>query len=280
MFVGAHIKKEKTLLKTLEKITEYGGNSLQFFTKSPQVNQPADITKFDKEAKDITEYCTHHKITTVIHSAYTINIAAPCMNDKRTILLKDTYWFNNIINDLIIADKLGCLGVVVHVGKSTKQSKDIAMNNMLVFVNSVIKFIDKKKLNTCLILETAAGQGTEMLVDLDEFIQFYKTINRPDVFRLCFDTAHVWAAGYDIVPAYIKIQEETDNGIIVIHMNGSKVKKGSKKDRHETIFSGEINLEDITELILNTTPNTSIILETPNDNPDEIEYISINIHDK
>ena len=280
MFIGAHIKKEKTLLKTLQKINQYNGNALQFFTKSPQTIEPANISKFDTEIDTIIEYCNNHNITTVIHSAYIVNIATPCINDKRIILLKDTFWYNNIINDLIIAHKLGSIGVVVHVGKSTKQDKDTAMNNMITFVQAIIKFIDKKKLNTTLILETGAGQGTEMLVDLNELIQFYNLINRPDVFKLCFDTAHVWAAGYDIIPAYTKIQEETDNAISVIHMNGSKVKKGSKKDRHETIFSGEIDLKDIKQFItiLNQTmPSSTIILETPTDDPEEIAFIANNL---
>ena len=275
MFIGAHLKSEKTLLKTLQKLTKYGGNSLQFFTKSPQTIKPPDISKYDNDIDEIKEYCK--SITTVIHSSYIINIAAPCLNDKRTILLKDTYWYNNIINELIIADKLGCIGVVVHVGKYTKQDKQVALANMNKFIRKVIKFIDKNSLNTSLILETGAGQGTEMLVDIDEYIQFYNQIQRPDVFKLCFDTAHVWAAGYDILPAYSKIQEETNNAIAVIHMNGSKVKQGSRIDRHETIFESEIPLTDIKQLILyanKISPNSTIILETPVDNPTEIEYIS------
>lgn len=274
MYIGAHLDSEKTLLKTLNKLhTIFQGNALQFFTKSPVVKKPADIHKYDTYIDDILDFCKKHQVQTVIHSAYTINIASPLLNNKRKIDLIDTYWYQNVVNDLIIAHKLGSIGTIIHVGKYTTNNPDDSLNNMIHFVSQIIKFIDENNLNTSLIIETAAGQGSEMLVDIDEFIDFYKIFNRPDVLKLCFDTAHVWASGYDITQSYQKIQENTNNAIAVVHMNGSKFEKGSKKDRHESIFQGYIPIQDINNLMKIITPNSVIILETPNDDKNEIKFL-------
>lgn len=267
--IGAHVNREKTLKKTIEKLYSYGGNSLQLFTSNPQSLSPANVDKYLKEYEIIKDL----KCKFVIHSSYTINIATL---DPKQIELNTKI----IANDLLIANKFKAIGVILHVGKYVKNNPDKCMIQMKVFLLEIINFIKINNLkNTKIILETAAGQGTEMLVNIDEFINFTKDFDN-NYFALCFDTCHVWSAGFDIIEAYNKIQKETNGLINVIHFNGSKTLKGSLKDRHESLFTETNTIPiDILKKFANNLKNIMIILETPNEceYKKEIEFIMINM---
>ena len=64
--------------------------------------------------------------------------------------------------------------------------------------------MDSKKLKTKLIIETPAGQGTELLTDLNDFVDFYNNFSKEQqkYLGICFDTAHTWALGYELIEAY------------------------------------------------------------------------------
>lgn len=267
VFVGAHIKKEKTLAKTIDNIKKLGGSTLQFFTSNPKSKQAANLKRYEEEADTITHKYSDVKL--VIHASYVINVATPLDN----VVGSDI--FKNVINDLIVADMLNAVGVVIHVGKSTSYTVESATNNMEVFIRAIISCMSEMNIKTKLLLETAAGQGTELLVDIDELIEFYNHINEHQYFGLCFDTCHVWSAGFDITGAFKKIQEKTDNAIAVIHLNGSKTKQGSCVDRHDSLDNGYIPLETIKMFIQNLSQDSVVVLETPDENKfeDEIKLV-------
>ena len=248
--IGAHINREKTLRKTIEKLYKYGGNALQIFTSNPSNCSPANLDKYIKEYESIKDL----QCNFVIHGSYTINIASL---DPKQIKLN----MNTITTDLIIADKYKAIGVILHVGKYVKNNPKDCMKQMKVFMLEIIEFIKDNNLNTKIILETGAGQGTEMIVDIDEFNNFTKDLDKK-YFGICFDTCHVWSAGFDIIEAYNKLQKNT----IVIHFNGSKTPKGSLKDRHEQLFcdTNTIPIDKLTTFAKNLK-NVMIILETPNE---------------
>lgn len=272
MFIGAHIKKEKTLIKTLNNIKKINGNALQFFTDSPKKFEPVNPIKYFLEKDEILK--KYSDIGLVIHSAYTINISRFEVNTEIGNKI-----YECLMNDLVIASNLNALGVIVHVGKYVNMSIPKALHNMYSCIMILIQAMKELKLRTKIILETAAGQGSELLVDINEFINFYNEINIPEYFGLCFDTCHVYSAGFKIKEAYNKIQDNTNNGICVIHLNGSKTIFGSKKDRHESLNKGFITHEILSEFLQNIKKDLMIILETPDDNLKniEIEFIKQNM---
>ena len=148
--IGAHINREKTLKKTINKLHLYGGNALQLFTSNPSNVSSANLEKYLKEydtIKDISN-CEF-----VIHASYTINIGT--LNPKQIEIN-----MNVIKTDLIIADKYKAIGVILHVGKYVKNDRNECMIQMKDFLMEVIMFIKDNNLNTKIILETGAGQGT------------------------------------------------------------------------------------------------------------------------
>ncbi len=59
-------------------------------------------------------------------------------------------------------------------------------------------------MKTKLIIETPAGQGTELLKDLNDFVAFFNGFSKEQkkILGICFDTAHTWAIGYELAEAY------------------------------------------------------------------------------
>jgi len=88
---------------------------------------------------------------------------------------------------------------------------------------------------------------------------------------VCFDTCHVFAAGYDIRDElrYEKTMKELGRrigiGLIkVIHLNDAKKELGSRVDRHEHIGKGFIGLEGFRCLLRDGRfAEVPMVIETP-----------------
>jgi deoxyribonuclease IV len=277
-YVGAHINRDKTIVKTMENIKNAGGNALQIFVSSPRSTALTDMVKYNSVSREIKEYLKQNDFKLVIHSPYVINVASEFKNGKRTLTIDECYWIKTIINQLEISDLIGSIGVVLHVGKHVKLSYNDGLENMRTAIKYVLNDISKKKLNTKLILETPAGQGTELLTDLKDFIKFYNSFTKDEqkYLGICLDTAHTWALGYDLDEAYnLLFSKGNAKNITLIHLNNSLVEKGAKKDRHATILNGMIPNDKMNDFIKSIKNNkTVIILETPSTDYDkEIAHI-------
>ena len=272
-YVGAHINRDKTIVKTMENIKNAGGNALQIFVSSPRSTALTDIAKYNSVSHEIKEYLKQNDFKLVIHSPYVINVASEFKNGKRTLTIDECYWIKTIINQLEISDLIGSIGVVLHVGKHVKLSYNDGLKNMKVAIKYVLNDILTKNLNTKLILETPAGQGTELLTDLKDFIEFYNSFTKDEqkYLGICLDTAHTWALGYDLDEAYdLLFSKSNAKNITLIHLNNSQVKKGAKKDRHATILDGMIPNDKMNDFIKSIKKNkTVIILETPSTDYDK-----------
>lgn len=104
--------------------------------------------------------------------------------------------------------------------------------------------------NTQILLETMAGQGTSIGSTFEEIAYLLDAMNHPEFMGVCFDTAHVFAAGYDIrgYEGYETVLREFDKIIGIkkiktIHVNDSKTGFGSRSDRHACIGEGKLGLE-------------------------------------
>jgi deoxyribonuclease-4 len=269
-YIGAHISREKTLIETLNKIKENGGNALQIFVSNPRSIQVRKLNeKFIKDTKEIKNYLNINDFKLVIHSPYTINLAANPIYNKRQIDLKDCYWIKILIHELTMAHQLGAVGCVVHCGKHTTNSYENGIANMRNAIIYIINYLIENKLESKLILETSTGQGSEVLSNIDDFLNFYNsfTNKQKEYLKLCIDTCHIWAAGYELIDVFNLIKKyDNFNDIYVIHINNSKNKKGSRLDRHDVIKSGFIPLIDLIQFIkmMNKMNHNIInILETP-----------------
>lgn len=228
---GKHIKKVKgSYLKSLKEYHETNDVPFnipsQIFTGSPSgwrltKRNPDDETK-------TKEYIEKNKISLYIHSKYLINLAKPCTPEFK-------YQLDALQYDLTVGSKIGAKGVVVHVGKSVKETNiKKCIENMKENMRS-LSIVD----GCPLLLETPAGQGTELLTDINEFREFMIDFENDSNYGICIDTCHVFACGYDPAEYLDKINLPVN----LVHLNDSKEPKKSKKDRHEVVGKGFIGKE-------------------------------------
>lgn len=280
IYTGAHISREKTLIDTMNVIKENGGNCLQIFASNPRSAALVNIDNYIKIAEEVTTYCRENDFKLVIHSPYTINLAKEFKNGKKTLGISDCYWVQLLLHELHIAELLGCIGVVVHVGKHTSLTYDEGLKNMSNVIHYVAKEMHKNKLKTKLLIETPAGQGTELLKDLPSFIEFFNSFAKEEreYLGICLDTAHVWSAGYELEEAYKILFSKNAKDVAVIHYNNSKDVKGAMVDKHASIFDGKIpkaSMQGFLNLLKALKHKPVIVLETPSHElKKEISWIS------
>lgn len=240
--IGCHIGKQKTLMETVGSVAG-SGKPYQMFLGGPQNSHlKKDLAK-SKDASDTKELIKATGTEMFIHSQYIINLCAKCEDDWNIRLLKD---------NLEVGQAMGAKGVVVHVGKSTKQSIPEAMERMRSVIRECLPSASKE----CpLLLETPAGQGTEMLTDMNEFLDFVESF-KDERFRMCLDTCHVFACrnpkdpakkGYDPI-AYLQAALARPGLLKLVHFNDSLEACGSCKDRHALVGSGLIGFETMRNL--------------------------------
>ena len=253
--VGIHIHDD--IADNILVAKDLGYNLVQFFVeKEPSI---------DSKIKIILE---ENKMKAVVHGSYSINIAKDW--DQYTV------WITQLINEIELAFKYGANLIVVHMGKYLDMSKEHAINNMysgLIYVHNKTKEYSSVKI----LLETPAGQGTEIGYKIEDFAKFYKKFSHnkneeiKNRFGICVDTCHIFAAGYDIrtkrsIDMYLDIFEELIGlrHVGLIHLNDSKTELGSRKDRHESLgkgFIGKEGIEYFGKIFIDR--NIPIIFETP-----------------
>lgn len=274
-YYGVHLSIKNNLLDTIDYIKSIKGNMIQIFVSNPMSIKSKPNIKIIENADLIKKKLIENDVKLVIHLPYTINIGKQ-FNEKE-------WWINAIIEQLNISEKIGSIGCVIHVGKSLTLSEYDSLNNMYKSIKYIIKYLKKKKMNTHIILETAAGQGTELIYKINDFFEFYNRFSEDDkdYFRLCIDTCHIFAAGHDIrkkdqVKDIFKNIDKLVGlrYIDLIHLNDSKKDCGSCVDRHENIGEGLIGKKGLKEFIrYSLLYRIPIILETPNNYINEIELI-------
>ena len=271
-FIGAHITREKTLMETIKKIIEAEGNSLQIFASNPRSVRIGNFNeKFFGNPDDIRKFIQETNFKLVVHSPYVINLASPLVSNKRLLDLDECYWIKLILYELEIAHRIGAIGCIVHTGKHTKQTVKEGLLNMKIAITFILNEIKKNNWNSKLIIETSSGQGTELLDNYQDFLNFFNdfTEEQKQSFKICIDTCHIWASGYELKEVLdMTIKNGNIKDVAVVHLNNSKNPKGSNLDRHEIINKGHIDISDIYEFLKIKKMNKEIItiLEMPSSN--------------
>ena len=244
-------------------------NCSQIFTRPPQLFKvlPFDSSKYNKIKEDIKIY----KYKVFIHGSYLLNLCKTNLED---------YVYKVLTSDLEIAEYIGAVGVIIHMGHNTEKIDDKeAFNNYIKHLKKIISLT--KNLKAKIILETGAGQGKEIATRINELGMIRKRLTETEKTRVgfCIDTCHIFSAGYDLrnltivksLENYIDITLGWAN-VDIIHFNDSSCKFNCRKDRHATITTGYITnkmkyIESFKELFrIFIKHKVPIILETDSEN--------------
>lgn len=163
-----------------------------------------------------------------VHAPYNINLANPSPKNNP----KNTSWGISILKHTLQGSAAaGCKGVVVHVGKARTNDLNKEYANMAMFLKMGISYATKE----CpLLLETSAGQGNDLCVQLDKLLWMHQQLNseEKEKFGICVDTCHVFSAGYEPEEFLMFWINNLPGVVKLIHFNDSETAKWSKVDRH------------------------------------------------
>ncbi|MEF2175313.1 MAG: deoxyribonuclease IV [Candidatus Absconditabacteria bacterium] len=267
MLLGAHMSIAGGIDKAFSRSKEIGCNAFQVFAKSPRGrNFVSDKLDNNYVNFALQEFEKYDQKRGVIHSIYLINLGKKF--DDAQLDRK------SVIDDFIVADKLGFAGVNIHLGKYGDFTKQVAISNMVENVASILA--ETVNLKPFFVFENTAGQGTEIGWNFAELGELYNELKKhigaeivENRIRFCIDTCHAWASGYDI-NNWDEMMKEFEsiigrNKILFIHLNDAKSILGSKLDRHANLGRGFIGLNALKKVILRGNDNNvPLILETPN----------------
>ncbi len=247
-----------------------GCDSIMIFTKSNRqwAARPlteADLTAFHEAAG------AHSHIPVGVHAGYLINVGSsdPWLWERSYEALKV---------EVERAEALGLPHVTFHPGAYMEADEATGLANVARALRRLLA--ETAGYRTAVCLETMAGTGTTLGYRFEHLAYLLKHgHNDGDQDRLgvCFDTCHVFSAGYDIrtPEAYAATMAEFDrvaglDKVLCFHFNDSKHGLGERKDRHEHIGRGQIGLEGFANFVNDPRwADHCAFLETPKTETDE-----------
>jgi deoxyribonuclease-4 len=257
-----HVSISGTLDQAADRAKELGCQTFQMFTRNPRGWK---FKKLDKgEAKEFKRKVELFGFTPVVsHMPYLPNLSSP----KKLIYNKS---LKSLMAELDRCATLGIPYVVTHLGSHLGKGADVGLEQIVTAVNQALS---KNESDVKLLLENTAGTKNSMGSSFEEIKRILDRIERKDRVGVCFDTAHGFAAGYDLRTAQ-GVNSTIDrfdstlrlNLLKVIHLNDSKGDLGSRRDRHEHIGLGFIGEEGFRALFHHdAVRDLPFVMETPID---------------
>ena len=266
LLLGTHVSIAGGPEQAIYRGEAIGCTAIQIFTKSNRqwLAKPLEQEEIDAFRKA----WNNSTIQSVIaHAAYLINIGS---SNPETVK-KST---QSLAIELERCQQLGIPYLVLHPGSRGDLSEKECLQQITQQLDTVLESTPG---NTILLLETMAGQGSNMCYRFEQIASIYQESRNKERLGVCFDTCHVFAAGYDLrtEETYQAVWNEFDTIIGLhllkaIHINDSKKELNSHVDRHEHIGKGELG-SNAFQLLFNDERFFDIpkILETPKKRPED-----------
>jgi deoxyribonuclease-4 len=267
MRVGAHVSIAGGVDNAVPRQLDVGGNCGQIFTTSPQVWAHPEI---DEEQAERFREGTLEGLDGpwVIHSSYLVNLCTP----------KDDLREKSIASmqaELDAAERLEIEYVNVHLGAHTGAGVDGGLENAA----SALDELDVPEGVTVLI-ESDAGSGTKLGGEFDHLARVLELSEQE--LDVCLDTAHAFAAGYDLstTEAVEETMAEFDDVVgfehlRCVHLNDSKHACGTNKDEHAHVGEGLIGEEGMAAIVNHPElreRDVPFVLETPTEDGKSYEW--------
>jgi deoxyribonuclease-4 len=260
-YVGAHVSASGGVENAVKNAVDIAANGFALFTK----NQRQWVAKplSEKSVHKFKELMDEHGFSAdavLPHDSYLINLGHPEVEKREKSL-------NAFIDEAKRVEQLGLKYLNFHPGSHLrKMSEEECLDLISENVNKAIMETD-----SCIfVIETTAGQGSNLGYKFEHLAYIIDKIHDKSRIGVCIDTAHIFAAGYDIrtKEAYDKTMKEFDEIIGFkylkgMHINDSKAKFASRVDRHHSLGKGEIGLDAFKYIMQDERINgIPLVLET------------------
>lgn len=236
-----------------EAVQIFVKNNMQWFGKPVA---PSDLALYANELAANSFSCVFG------HTGYLINLGAPASENRDRSL-------KSLRQELQFAQDLGLPFLVLHPGAHLGAGEEAGLSQIIDGLDEVFAATRKSKVR--IALENTAGQGSCLGNRMAHLAAIYDRIKRPERLGICLDTAHLFAAGYDIrqpkgwdsaireISSLVGVKQ-----IVAFHLNDSKTDLSSRVDRHAHIGQGKIGLEAFRHIVNDTRfKKHPACLETP-----------------
>ena len=257
--IGCHLSASKGYLHMGREAAAIGANTFQFFTRNPRGGSakkidPADVAAFLAFAEE-NDFCG-----ILAHAPYTLNACSADENTRR-------FAFEAMSDDLRRMEYTPGQMYNFHPGSHVGQGVQKGIELICELLNRVLK----KEQTTTVLLETMAGKGSEIGSQFEELKAIIDGTMLADKLGVCFDTCHVFDAGYDIVKDLDGVLTQFDkviglNRLKAVHINDTMNPFSQHKDRHQKIGQGYIGVDAFSQIINHPAlRKLPFYLETPNE---------------
>jgi len=240
ILLGAHMSIGGGVHMSIERARSISCTAMQIFVKNNMQWFARPLTP--EEIRGFLNHAQRGELLSIFaHANYLINLAATNPQFHANSL-------RALSEELIRADQLELAFLVMHPGAHLGAGEEAGLKKIAKSIDRVLAKIPRVK--TKIALETTAGQGSCMGEKFEHLAYIIDNVRDPERLCICLDTAHIFAAGYDIgsEKAVRKTFSDFDrivglDRLAAIHLNDSKTPRGSRVDRHAHIGKGQIGIE-------------------------------------
>ncbi len=262
-YIGAHVSAAGGVENVPERAHEIGATGFALFTKNQKQWAAKPLTDesielFKKKCNDL-----NFSMDAIIpHDSYLINLGHP----EKDKLKKSQDAF---LDELQRCEQLGIRLLNFHPGSHLKKISE--KECLKIIAESINEALSNTKFVKA-VIENTAGQGSNMGYRFEHLAEIIDQVEQKERVGVCIDTAHAFAAGYDISTdeGFDETFEQFEqivgfDKLLAMHLNDSKKELGSKVDRHESLGDGLIGITPFKRIMGDDRFNgIPVILETPN----------------
>jgi len=268
MRLGVHVSINEAIYEAVEEAKMLGCETMQFFPRNPR-----KWRRHKLKEDDIEEFKVRRKQLGIdpvfVHVPYPSNLASPI-----NLLYRGS--IKSYIEDVQEIDCLGADYLVTHMGSHKKTSEAKGIKRITKALNLILE--KTKNTKVTILLENTSGSGSWLGYKFQHQKEIIDGLDDKSRIGLCFDTCHAFSAGYDFTtPTGLELMLKEIDELVgldrlkLIHLNDTKDKCGSKRDRHQHIGKGYIGKEGFRILINHPKlRDLPMILETPKESDEDV----------
>jgi deoxyribonuclease-4 len=270
MRFGVHVRVGSGYDEATAYAKRLGCTALQFFAGNPKTYRVGAI-----DAPALQRFAAARAAAAItpaaIHTSYLINLAS---EDGKTVVNS----LKLLKNDLAIAAAGDVRYVNTHLGSYGKRSRDEGFASVIAALEDALDGIAP---GVHLVIENSAGAGQLCGGTIEELGAIARALPHPQL-AFCLDTAHTWAAGYEIdtrenVDRFFALVEREIGleRVVMFHFNDTQIPLGGHRDRHWHIGEGAIGIEGFRAIVNHPAVRDKVaILETPGEEADDARNVA------